>query len=107
MNATKPLHELIPACDLSVFSAAERTRHHQHQQELFESARDTQELAEGYQLTWDTNPDLLEKLRVWVKLETRCCSFLRLEISEQPETFSLSMTGSEVKGVLNATNSKP
>lgn len=100
MNLTKPLHELIPACDLSVFNSDERALHHQHQQELFASAKSTQELPEGYKLTWDANPVTLEQLRAWVKLEKRCCSFLNLEIFEKPQTFSLTMTGAGIKGIL-------
>jgi hypothetical protein len=100
MNDQRPLHELIPACDLSVFSNAERAVHHQHQQELFVAAKSTQELPDGYKLTWDANPVRLEKLRAWVKLEQRCCSFLSLEILEQADTISLEMTGAGMKGLL-------
>jgi hypothetical protein len=106
MNDQRPLHELIPACDLSVFSNAERAVHHQHQQELFVAAKSTQELPDGYKLTWDANPVRLEKLRAWVKLEQRCCSFLSLEILEQADTISLTMNGAGLKGLLSASPAK-
>jgi hypothetical protein len=103
MNDQRPLHELIPACDLSVFNNAERAVHHQHQKELFAASKSTQELPDGYKLTWDTSSSTLEKLRAWVKLEQRCCSFLSLEILEQPDTISLTMTGAGLKGLLEVS----
>jgi hypothetical protein len=103
MNDQKPLSELIPACDISVFTDTERAVHHQHQKELFAAAKSTQELPDGYKLTWNANPFTLEQLRAWVKLEQRCCSFLSLEILEQPDTISLEMTGAGLKGLLSVS----
>jgi hypothetical protein len=103
MNESKPLHERIPACDLSVFNDMERSVHHQHQKELFAAAKSTQELPDGYKLSWDANPTTLEQLRVWVNLEQRCCSFLSLEILEEVNTISLAMTGAGLKGVLEVS----
>jgi hypothetical protein len=100
MNDQKPLHEIIPACDISIFTHAERVLHHQHQKELFATAKSTTALPDGYKLSWDANPATLEQLRAWVKLEKRCCSFLHLEILEQADSINLEMTGEGMNALL-------
>jgi hypothetical protein len=104
MNDQKPLHEIIPACDLGVFTDTERSAHHQHQKELFAIAKSTTELPDGYKLTWTANPVTLEKLRAWIKLEQRCCSFLKFEILEEANIISLEMAGAGMKGLLEVSN---
>lgn len=104
MNDQKPLHEIIPACDLSVFTDTERAAHHQHQKELFAAAKSTTELPGGYKLAWDANPVTFEQLRAWVKLEQRCCSSLKLGILEEVNTINLEMTGTDIKGLLEVSN---
>ena len=103
MNDQKPLHEIIPACDLGVFTDTERAAHHQHQKELFAITKSTTELPDGYKLSWTANPATLEQLRAWVTLEQRCCSFLNLEILEQDSIISLEMTGEGMKGLLEVS----
>jgi hypothetical protein len=104
MNDQKPLHEIITACDLSVFNDTERAAHHRQQKELFAIAKSTQALPDGYKLSWDATPATLKQLRAWVKLEQRCCSFLSLKILEETNTISLEMTGAGLNGLFEVSS---
>ncbi len=71
------------ACNLSVFSRAERTRHLQLIAMLKEKVVDFRETQDGYAFRY--GPDLLAPLAEWTTLETRCCPFIDFQLELEPQ----------------------
>ncbi len=101
-------HEVPIACDLSVFTPAERRAH----SALFEEvvlgqARSIEELEDGYvyHYTYPADSELLLVLSRWVANERRCCPFLWFGLEVEPEggELLLRLRGREgVKALLAA-----
>ena len=88
-----------PHCNLTVFSRADRVRHHDLGQLLRANAAQVVELSHGYGLRFD--PSRFTEIAEWVSLESRCCPFFTFELELGPQPAGplwLRLTGNaEVK----------
>src|SRR5262245_65819308 len=77
-----PLGDIPIACDLSVFTPAERADHLARSRRLFAAAEDMREDADGYSFTFARTPALNAEVALWVENERRCCPFFRFEVRD-------------------------
>ncbi len=80
------------ACDLSVFSPAERAQHEEASRKLFASVATVVELPDGYALTFDGTA-YWALAAEFVELERRCCPFFGFELALRHNSVRLSLTG--------------
>jgi hypothetical protein len=71
------------ACNLGVFSRAERARHVELIAMLKEKVTEVHELPDGYAFRY--GPDLLRPLAEWATLETKCCPFIDFQLELEPQ----------------------
>ena len=95
------------ACDLSVFSTGERSRHQQQSRDIISQAKTIKELHDGYALWYDYSPELLVSFARWITGEHRCCPFFTFELVVIPgggaTQLVLNLRGStQVKAFLKA-----
>ena len=67
-------------CDLSVFTAAERTDHLTRGRRLFSTAEAVREDTDGYSFTFARTSALDAEVALWVENERRCCPFFRFDV---------------------------
>jgi hypothetical protein len=79
----------VIACNLDVFSPAERDRRAALAQAIVAQAHSVRELTDGYALQLPVTSSLAQESLEWLLLERRCCSFFRLELEIEPEEGSL------------------
>lgn len=68
------------ACNLAVFSPAERTEHLARSRRLFRSIECLTEESDGYVLALASS--CRAEIERWVEAEQRCCPFYRFEVSD-------------------------
>jgi hypothetical protein len=75
------------ACNLSVFTPAERTRHRALIALLKAAIAEQTELPDGYGFRLSRETISLEQLAEWTALESKCCPFFdfQLELGPQPK----------------------
>ena len=90
MNPDTPL-----ACDMGVFTPAQREDHIQKTTKLVRSVQGVQELENGYEFTFPSRDDLILRIAEFISNERLCCPFLKfsLSIASDSEPISLSLTG--------------
>ena len=66
-------------CGVNSLTARERGRRETLIEELMPEA-EIQELPDGYQFTWTTDPQAYNKVVEFIGLERRCCPFLDFEL---------------------------
>jgi len=71
------------ACNLKVFTRAERVRHLELIAMLEEKVSEMREVPGGYAFRYA--PELLQKLAEWTALETRCCPFIGFQLELEPQ----------------------
>lgn len=92
------------ACDLSVFTPAQRERLRTLVHEVFAACRDVEELEDGYRLRFSAEPDgatvqsaaaLPLMLTEWVTLERLCCPCIifAIEFAEARGPIAVRMAG--------------
>ena len=90
---TKPL-----ACNMGVFTSAEREKHIQTTRQLFQTVRVIHEVENGFEFIFPNSNNLDDILRFaeFIFNERRCCPFLEfdLRIASDEEPISLTLTGS-------------
>ena len=67
------------ACDLTVFTDAERKAHRGEAEQMLASA-ETEELPDGFLLRYADQPGLIGHLGAFVEGERRCCPFFSFEL---------------------------
>jgi hypothetical protein len=77
---SSPGGDIPIACDLSVFTAAERADHLARGRQVFAAADDVREDADGYSFTFAGTPALDAEVALWVENERRCCPFFRFDV---------------------------
>jgi hypothetical protein len=71
------------ACDLTVFSGAERAEHRARTQTLFAAIEGVTEEADGFVLAFASTLSRRTEIGHWMEAERRCCPFYRFEVREQ------------------------
>ena len=92
------------ACDLTVFSEDDRTRHDVVTTQWRSAIQGVEELADGYGFRFEAGEDILLTLAEFVARERLCCPFFRFEIVTEAGDGSvwLNLRGEEpVKAFLN------
>jgi hypothetical protein len=85
------------ACDLTVFSDAERGRYRALSRRIWAACRAKRELDDGVALRFAADADLAKDLDAFAELERRCCPFLTLEVTAATGdgALELRVTGGE------------
>ena len=95
MNST---HRQIPlACNMNVFTPAERELHIQTTKKLFQSVQDIRESGNGYEFSFPGSSDALVSVAEFISRELLCCPFLEFTFKVLPdyEVSTLLLTGPE------------
>ena len=72
------------ACDLGALNADERARRSALAARILGRFQEVRELADGYAGRLDGNDAVATDALEWLRLERRCCPFLRLELCFEP-----------------------
>ena len=99
VNMTIPDHTTPLACNMDVFTPAERENHIRTATQLFQSVQTIHEVENGFEFMF-ANFDAVEnftQLAEFIFNERRCCPFLEftLKIAPNDEPISLLLTGPE------------
>ena len=89
-------HSNIPlACDMSVFTPAERELHIQTTKELFQSLQNIRAAENGYEFSFPTTTEIISSMAAFIAGERLCCPFLEfaLKVSPNNEPMTLLLTG--------------
>ena len=89
MNISLPL-----ACNMGVFTPAQREAHILTTIQLMRAVQNVQEVENGYEFTYANEDELISKLAEFVIYERLCCPFLKFTlIVNSNEAISLTLTG--------------
>ena len=90
MNPDIPL-----ACNMNVFTPAQRESHIQITTELIQAVQSVQGVENGYTLTFPNETDYITKIAEFISNERLCCPFLECSLSvvSNQKPISLSLTG--------------
>jgi hypothetical protein len=94
MNSTHP--QIPLACNMNVFTPAERELHIQATNTLFQSVRNIREADSGYEFSFPSS-DTIVQVAEFISRERLCCPFLefRFEVLPDYEVITLLLTGPE------------
>jgi hypothetical protein len=83
------------ACNMDVFTPAQRDLHIQGTVRLMQSVQGIQEAENGYEFTLANETELIHKVAEFISNERLCCPFLNftLHVNSLGEPISLSLTG--------------
>lgn len=80
-----PSHTTPIACNLAALNIDERARRAELSAKIVRLATTIVERDDGYALRLDPNPATAREALEWLVLESRCCPFLSLQLSFEPE----------------------
>jgi hypothetical protein len=92
-------------CNIRALTTEQRARHRALAQDLFADRSRVQELSDGYALRLPLETDWAQRVAEFMTLEHRCCPFLQLGLSLEPNAndMQLRLTGTpEAKALLSA-----
>jgi hypothetical protein len=75
----------VLACDLGALSAEERPRRSSLAARVSARFREVRETEDGYAARLDADAQAIDDAVDWLRLERRCCPFLRLELGFEPD----------------------
>jgi len=104
MNANMENQSL--ACDLTAIPPSAREEHVLSAPQLFQTAQEVQELADGYAIRFLNEPGNFMAIAKYIENERLCCPFFNFELELKPNggALWLRLTGAEgVKDLLKAT----
>jgi hypothetical protein len=83
------------ACNMGVFTPAQREFHTQTTTELVQAVQKVQEVENGYEFRFPNETEFITKIAEFISNERLCCPFLTfsLNIVSNREPVSLSLTG--------------
>jgi hypothetical protein len=93
-----PSNSQIPlACDMHVFTLAERELHVQTTEELFQSVQAIRNAENGYEFSFPNSTDIIARVAEFISRERLCCPFLEFTLKVPPrnEPITLLLTGPE------------
>jgi len=90
MNSNSPL-----ACNMGVFTPAQRDSHIQSTTQLIQVIQSVQETENGYQFLFPNEAAFISKIAEFISNERLCCPFLKftLTVNSNVEPISLSLAG--------------
>ena len=91
-------HQTTPiACNMNVFTPAERESHIQTATQLFQTVQRIVDVERGYEFIFSSESATIVKLAEFISKEKLCCPFLEFTLKMVPnyETASLLLTGPE------------
>ena len=90
MNSQTPL-----ACNMDVFTPAQRADHIQTTTELIQAVQSVQGVENGYEFRFPNESEFIAKIAEFISNERLCCPFLKfsLTIISTHEPVALSLTG--------------
>jgi|SRR5688572_3072593 hypothetical protein len=82
------------ACNMDVFTPAQRELHIQTTRQLFQTVQNIQQAENGFEFTLPNGTDLI-KIGEFILNERRCCPFLKftLAIDSDPKPITLLLSG--------------
>jgi len=85
------------ACNMNVFTPAERENHIQTIGQLFRTMQPVQDAEDGYEFIFSGESAILIQLAEFISKERLCCPFLEFTLKTYPnyENISLLLTGPE------------
>ncbi|HEU0297597.1 MAG TPA: hypothetical protein VFR47_32950 [Anaerolineales bacterium] len=85
------------ACNMSVFTPAERELHIQTTKELFESVQAIRNAEHGYEFNFPNSSETITSMAEFISRERLCCPFLEFTLKVPPgdEPITLLLTGPE------------
>ena len=85
------------ACDMNVFTSAEREQHIQTTRDLFAGVQGIRDVDCGYEFSLPNGTSSIVKLAEFISNERKCCPFLEftLKIPSENEAIALTLTGPE------------
>jgi hypothetical protein len=85
------------ACNMSVFTPAERESHIQTTKQLFQSVQTIHDVAHGYEFNFPNSSEIITRMAEFISGERLCCSFLEFTLKVPPgnEPIALVLTGPE------------
>jgi len=95
MNSNHP--DLPLACDMSVFTPAERELHIQNISNMLHSLQNVHEAENGYEFSFPNSSEIIAGVAEFISKERLCCPFLEftLRVSPHNEPISLILIGPE------------
>lgn len=81
---TRVLHELPIACEIGVFSPAERARHGELLGLIAASRLSVEARDDGFAFRYPAEAELIARIAEWITLERRCCRFLTFSLHLPP-----------------------
>lgn len=96
------------ACDLTVFTTEERTKHRQLGDSLFAKVARVVEHDDGFTFAFEPDPIVSENVEHWLAMERRCCPFFSFELTrDRAQSLGLRISGpSGAKAILQAEASE-
>lgn len=87
--------DLALACNMGVFTPAQRESHVRATNELIQAVQHVREVESGYELTFPNQAEFISSIAEFISNERLCCPFLRfsLNVNSNQEPVSLSLTG--------------
>lgn len=84
------------ACNMGVFTPAQREQHIQTTRQLFQTVQNIQEAENGFEFILPNQSDII-KISEFIVNEKRCCPFLKFTLTIGPDLqpISLLLTGPE------------
>jgi hypothetical protein len=85
------------ACDMTVFTPADREKHVQFTRDLLAAVQGIHEVETGFEFMFPNGAGLITKLAEFISKERLCCPFLEftLRIGPNEQPISLTLTGLE------------
>jgi hypothetical protein len=85
------------ACDMNVFTPAERELHIQNISNMLHSLQNVHEAENGYEFSFPKSSEIIAGVAEFMSKERLCCPFLEftLRVSPHNEPISLLLTGPE------------
>ena len=90
MNSDTPL-----ACNMDVFTSAQRESHIQTTTQLVQAIQSIQEIENGYEFIFPNETKFISRIAEFISNERLCCPFLKftLNVFANSEPISLSLIG--------------
>lgn len=90
MNVEYPL-----ACNMGVFTPAQRESHIEATAGLIRAVQSAQEIENGYEFTFPNETNVISRIAEFIANERLCCPFLNFtfKVFSNSELISLSLTG--------------
>ena len=86
------------ACDMNVFTPAQREAHIQNTRQLYGTVQAIHEMPIGYKFLFPCNSETIAKLAEFITNERLCCPFLEFDLKIRPNDQPISLTLSGPEG---------